>query len=343
LRQNQKELAGYAHHPFYDEAQSQTFLATRDGQVVGRVAAIINHAYNRFQNEHRGIFGFFESIDDQEVATSLLDAARAWLAERGYRQVRGPANPSPNYEWGLLVDGFHRPATFMMTYNPPYYARLIEGCGFEKVQDLYAYLGRTEMLATLDKKLDDISVQAKERFNVQIRHLNSRRFRREVEMFLDVYNRSASGIWGFVPLSQREIHHMSGILRYLIVPELAMVAEVDGAPIGAVFGLPDYNPRIKAIDGRLFPFGFFRLIGRKHELRRMRALSTNVVPEYQMWGVALVLLRGLIPKILESGIEEVEFSWVAESNKLSRQSLERGGAILEKTYRVYDHAASDGA
>lgn len=343
LRQNQKELVGFARHPFYDQAEAQTFLAARDGKVVGRIAAIVNHAYNRFQNEHRGFFGFFECVDDQEVAAALLDAARGWLAERGYHQVRGPANPSQNYEWGLLIEGFHRPATFLMPYNPAYYGRLIEQCGFRKAQDLYSFVGRSEMLDSLDAKLTFISEEAQRRFNVRVRPMNPRRFRDEVRMFLDIYNRSAAGIWGFVPLSQREIDHMSSALRFLLVPELSLVAEVDGQPVGVVFCMPDYNPRIKQIDGRLLPFGFLRLVSRKQDFVRMRLISTNVIPEFQRWGLALVLLRGLLPKFLSSGMSEAEFSWVAESNKLSRGSLERGGALLEKVHRVYDYDAAAGS
>jgi hypothetical protein len=114
------------------------------------------------------------------------------------------------------------------------------------------------------------------------------------------------------------------------------VAEIDGKPIGAVFALPDYNPRIKAIDGRLFPFGFFTLLSKRRRFKRMRVLSANVIPEWQRWGVGLVLMRGLLPRIFGSGIEEVEFSWVLESNHLSRATLEKAGAEREKTYRLYD-------
>jgi hypothetical protein len=125
----------------------------------------------------------------------------------------------------------------------------------------------------------------------------------------------------------------------LIIPELAIIAEIDGKPVGAVFGLPDYNPRIKKIDGRLFPFGFLTLLSRK-PFKRFRAISTTVVPEYQMWGVGITLLAGLIPAVKATGLQEAEFSWVAESNHLSRSSLERGGAILEKTHRMYDYPSA---
>jgi GNAT superfamily N-acetyltransferase len=336
LLADHKRLLGFRHHPFYDDGAIRTFVAYRDGEVCGRVAAIVNHGHNRRAGEKRGFFGFFESIDDQNVASGLFDAAAAWLRQQGMTAIRGPANPSLNYECGLLVEGFHSPPTFMMTYNPPYYGKLVEGWGFQKAQDLLAFWGHIDMISGLDRKLWFIANEAKERFHVKLRTMDRSRFRQEVEMFLRVYNSSMEGTWGFAPLSPGEIKVLAAGLKHLIAPELALVAEVDGEPIGACLGLLDYNPRVKAIGGRLFPFGFIKLIRNKHELKKMRVISINVVPEYQRWGLGVVLLGGLIPPIQKWGMHEAEFSWVLESNTLSRGSLEKGGAKLDKTYRLYD-------
>ncbi len=348
LRGNQAELVGYAtnwfdqpkSHPFYQAADVQTFLALRDDRPCGRIAAIVNEAYNRANDDPRGFFGFFESIDDQQVANGLLDAAYQWVQERGFDVMRGPCNPSVNYEWGLLVEGFDTPPFFMMTYNPPYYSRLLEDYGLRKSQDMYAFWGHVDMLTSLDKKLAFISEAARERFHVDVRPLDKRRFRADVEIFLDIFNQSMTGSWGFVPISKEEGRVIAASLRRLIVPELTAFAEVDGKPVGAVFGLLDYNTRIKAIDGRLFPFGFIKLLSNRRAIKRMRLLSTNVLPAYQRWGVALVMLGALVPQALAWGIEEAEFSWVLESNTLSRGSLERGGAKRTKTYRIYDYSAA---
>lgn len=341
LRQNQWELLNFKPHPFYEQAEIQTFLALRDGQPCGRVAAIINHVHNQRFREKRGIFGFFESVDDPRVAAALFDAARQWWRERGMTAVRGPINPSLNYECGLLIDGFDSPPTFMMTYNPPFYPRLIEACGFQKCQDMYAFWGHVNMLQQLDKKLQFIIDEAKRRFNVRLRNLDRSRFEEDVRMFLDIYNRSLVGTWGFTPLSEAEIAHASAGLRHLIVPELTAAAEVDGKMVAAVFGLLDYNPRIKKIDGRLFPFGFFRLLWNKRAIPRVRLVSTNVVPEYQKWGLGLVLMNKLLPDALAFGLQEAEFSWVLESNHLSKATLERGGAKLVKSWRIYDGVIGD--
>jgi hypothetical protein len=175
----------------------------------------------------------------------------------------------------------------------------------------------------------------KERFDINVRTVNKRQFREDINLYLDIYNRSMTGMWGFAPLTEAEIDRMSAELKMLILPDLALIIEVDGKPAGAVLGVPDYNPRIKKIDGRIFPFGWMTLLSRK-PFKRFRAIATTVLPEYQMWGVSLVLLAGLVPKVLKAGLHEAEFSWVAESNHLSRSSLERGGANYEKTHRMYD-------
>lgn len=338
LRGNQQELLGYRRHPFHDIAEVQTFLAWRGDRVCGRIAAIVNREHNRIYGEQRGFFGFFESVCDQSVANALFDAARAWLAERNIAALRGPVNPSLNYECGLLVEGFDSSPTFMMTYNPPCYAELIETYGFVKAHDLLAYAGRREQLPAVDQRLRPLAEQAQSFCNAIVRPLSRRRFMRDVEMFLDLYNRSLSHTWGFVPLTPQELRKLAVSLKYLIVPELAFIAEVEGRAVGAIIGLPDYNPRIKQINGRLLPFGFLRLLSRKKDLRRVRVLSINVVPEFQRWGLGLVLMRALVPKGLEMGIQEAEFSWISEANRLPIMGLEKAGVTVAKRYRLYDLA-----
>ncbi len=336
LRQNQREMVGYVKHPFYAENECQTFLATRGGEVCGRIAAILNHAHNRHHNEQRGFFGFFETVDDLQVAGALLDAVRQWFAERDIHLLRGPVNPSMNYECALLVEGFDSPPMFMMTYNPDYYGRLIEASGLEKSQDLYAYWGHVDMLGSINEKLGYIGAECSERFGITTRELDDSRFAEEVNMYLSLYNRSMDGSWGFVPLTDGEIRHFAGALRRLIVPQLTSIAEIDGKIVAVSFCMPDYNARIKEIDGRLFPFGFIKLLRNRKAIKRMRMIATTVVPEYQKWGVGLVVMQGLLPKVFDWGIEECEFSWVLESNRLSRGGLEKGGAKRTKTYRIYD-------
>ena len=336
LLMSHRELLNYKHHPFYDNAEIQTFLAFRGGTVVGRIAAIIDHGHNQHHNEKRGMFGFYECIDDQQVANRLFDAARDWHAEREIHLLRGPMNPAMNHECSLLIDGFDMPPTFMMTYNKPYYARLIENYGFQKSQDLFAFWGHVSMLDEMDPKILNVANEAIRRFNITVRRIDKKHFQRDVESFFHVYNRALPGTWGFVPLTEAELKHMASGLKQLVVPEMTAMAEVDGKPVGCAFGLLDYNPIIKKINGRLFPFGFLHLLQGRKSLKKVRLISTNVVMEYQRWGLGLVLLNRIVPDAKNWGIEEGEFSWVLESNHLSRATLERAGAKLQKTYRIYD-------
>jgi len=337
IRLDEKELLGFAgRHPFLDQNRVQTFLARRDGQVCGRIAAILNRVHNEFRHERRGFFGFFECVDDQEVANGLLAAARQWLADQDIHCLRGPANPGVNYVWGTLVEGFDSPPTFMMAYNPPYYPRLLEGYGLHKAQDLYAYWGDVEMLPAVIAKYGPVTDQIAARFQIRVRELDTKHFQQDIRAFLYIYNRSMVNHWGFSPMSGEELDAMAHVLRYLLIPELVVGAEIDGRLVGIILALPDYNPRIKQIDGRLLPFGFLRLLWNKRNLKRIRILAANVLPECQLMGVAVVLLKAIAPKALQYGVQEAEFSWVAESNSLSRGSLEKGGAKRVKTYRVYD-------
>lgn len=339
--QTRRELVGFKPHPFYLDADRQVFLARRDGRPVGRVVAIVNHAHNRRYEEKRGFFGFFECEDDTDVSRALFDAACQWLRQQGMTDVRGPVHPSLNYECGLLVDGFDSPPTFLIPYHRPYYARLVEDYGFVKSQDLFSYEAHVDILEDLDPKLQFVIDEATRRFKVSCRPIERKQFARDVRSFLEIYNLSLQQTWGYVPMSEAEIDHQAAGLKYLIVPELTSLAEIDGKPVGAGFGLLDYNQIIRRIDGRLFPFGWVQLLWGKRKIDRLRLISANVLPEYQKWGLGLVTLARIVPDAITFGIEIGEFSWVLESNSLSRGTIERGGARRTKVHRIYDRSLAE--
>jgi hypothetical protein len=341
LWQVRRELVGFKHHPFYDDADRQALLVRRGDKVVGRVLAIINHGHNRRYDEQRGFFGFFECLDDIEASNELLATALRWFRDQGMTDVRGPVNPSLNYDCGLLIDGFDSSPTFLIPYNRDYYERLIAASGFEKVQDLFSYEAHIDILDDLDPKLLFVINEATKRFNVKCRPIDRSRFKQDVRTFLEIYNLSLQQTWGYVPMSEAEIDHQVKGLKHLIVPELTSIAEIDGRPVGAGFGLLDFNPVIKQIDGRLFPLGWLKLLMAKRKIDRLRLISTNVIPEYQKWGLGLVTLAQILPSAIAHGIQVGEFSWVLESNSLSRGTIERGGATRTKVHRIYDRSLTD--
>lgn len=340
LKSFEKELLNYAHHPFYDNAEIQTFLATRDGKTVGRIAAIVDHLHNKAFNEKRGMFGFFECIDDELVAAELFKAAFEWLRSKGMDCVRGPNSPSLNQQYaGCLIDAFDKPPTFMMPYNKPYYAKLIESQGFTKAQDLLAYYGEVGMLNNLNPKLQLVVDEIHRRFpNIVLRRVNTKHIKQDLDTFVRLYNEGLRGVWGFVPMSDGEAKAVADSLKYLIIPELTTVIELDGKPVAICFAMLDFNPMIKKIKGRLFPFGIFHLLFRKRSIKKCRIIGAYVAPEYQRWGLGVLLMSRMLPDCLKWGMKEVEFSYVVESNKMSRGALDRGGAKLEKTYRMWDRA-----
>ncbi len=336
-----KEMVGFKHHPFYDDADRQAFLARRGGKAVGRVLAIVNHAHNRRYQEKRGFFGFFECQDDLEASGALFEAAFAWLKDQGMTDVRGPVNPSLNYDCGLLIEGFDSPPTFMIPYNCDYYERLVEAAGFQKSQDLFSYEAHRSMLENLDPKLLFVIEEASKRFKVTCRPIDRSNFDEDVRTFLKIYNISLEQTWGYVPLSDAEVDHQGKALRWLIVPELTSIAEIDGRPVGVGFGLLDFNQIIKKTGGRLLPWGWLKLLTGKRSIDRLRIISANVIPEYQKWGLGLVTLGQVVPPAVDFGINIGEFSWVLESNLLSRGTIERGGATRSKVHRIYDLPLGD--
>ncbi|MEQ8837753.1 MAG: GNAT family N-acetyltransferase, partial [Lacipirellulaceae bacterium] len=267
--------------------------------------------------------------------------ARPTYAQQANQKTPGPINPSLNYEVGLLIDGFHEPPWFMMTYNKPYYQRLIEDYGFRKSQDLAAFWGHVDMLEEVSKKLHSLGHSVIDRFELKLRRMNVKNFKEEINTFLDIYNKSLVSTWGFVPMSDAEVRKQAAGMRQMIIPELTTVAEVEGKPIGTMFGLLDYNPRIKEMDGKLFPFGFLKLLTNRKALKKVRLISTNVLPEYQSWGVGIALVSRLVPDALAWGLEQAEFSWVLESNHLSYRTLAKSGAKISKKYRIFDYGPPD--
>jgi len=336
-----KDWAG-KRHAFYAHAEAITFIAERGGIVVGRIAVLVNHIHNEKYRDRLAFFGFFECIDDVAVARALFDAGQAWLAAKGMTACRGPVNPSLNYTCGLLVEGFTSPPVFLMTYNPPYYSKLIEACGFVKSQDLYAYEMDVCLLAKLVDRYKPAINSALEGRGLTIRPFDPSRFKEEIRTYLDIYNSSLDGTWGFTPLqvasraSNSEVSRIASDLKHIIAPEFAAFAMVNGQAVGAVLALLDYNQIIRKLNGRLLPFGLIRLMLGRSRINVARAMAMTMVPGYQQSGLALMLMDHLVEAAKPWGLKSWEFSWVLESNKSSRGTLERLGTKRAKTYRLYD-------
>ena len=328
----------YSKHPFHKTADMAKWTASKNGETVGRIVAIVNHVYNKVHSEKKGFFGFFESINDKSVAATLLQTAQRWLIRKGMNTITGPFNPSINYESGLLVEGFDDFPQLMMTYNPPYYADLLESQGFLKIKDFYAY----KMLFPFEYPdvIRKIAERAVKKSDITVRRLNKRRWKNEVADIRDIYNSSWEQNWGFVPMDTNEFDCMAKDMKSIIEENLVWVLEKKGQMIGFMLVLPDYNQVFKKIpSGRLFPFGFFKILTGKKYIDRIRVLAMGVKEEYRNAGLdTLLYIKALDGAREMGGLKEAEIGWVLDDNVKMNSIIERTSAKRCKTYRIYEKA-----
>lgn len=333
LRRDVNELIDPSRHPFHQHATVELFLARRAGEVVGRIAAIQNDLHLAMHGDKTGFFGLFETIDDERVARALFDAAGGWLSLRGLETMRGPASFSLNEEAGLLVSGFDGPPVVMMTYNPPWYANLLESYGFSKAKDLLAYFlpysRPVERLARIAGKL-------KSRYNVTLRSLDRKHFWREVALVRKVYNEAWEMNWGHIPMTEAELDYMAKQLKPVVEPKLVVFAEVDGELAGFGLALPDFNVALKRMNGSLFPLGWAKALWYSRRIRVTRVITLGVLERFRRTGVGELIQLELMINAEKLGITGAEFSWILEDNLLMRSAIEKMGATAYRTYRLYD-------
>jgi GNAT superfamily N-acetyltransferase len=342
LKASVRELLDVNRHPFYAggrEAEMELFLAWDGPDVVGRVAAILNHSHNRVHDEQVVFFGFFEAIDRPDVARDLLGAVEKWAAERGATAVRGPMNPSTNYECGLLIEGFGRPPALMMTYNPKSYPRLIEGSGYTKVKDLHAYISPVHGASL--KRLQRLADRTRDRNpTLSTRGADLANFEREVNLFQEIYNSAWEKNWGFVPLSDTEITWLAKELKPLVQADLLRFALDDGQPVGFLLVMPDWNPVLADLDGSPWrhPFKTLHhvLKSKPETMEGIRLFTLGVKAEHRKRGIEGILIGEGLQKSLEIGYKWCEYSWILEDNEVTKRTVRLMDGELYKIYRIYE-------
>ena len=335
LLMEQKVLLDKKKNPFFKAADAEYFLAYKNDEIVGRIAAVKNDIHLKYHNDESGQFGFFESIDDQEVANALFDVAKSWIKEKGLKYMRGPANPSSNDIYGMLIDGFDDSPRLLMPYNPEYYIKLCENYGMRKGKDLYAWKIVNERLME-SEKLRRGQELVRKRYNLKISQLDMKKFAKELEKFKYVYNKAWAPNWGFVPMTGEQIDAMAKDMRPLAEPSLVLFGEIEGNLVGAALVMLDYNFIFKQMDGRLFPFNFIKLFTQKKKIKWARILTLGIIPEYQKKGLDTIFYWEIVNRAAEIGIRLGEASWVLEDNDMMNRGLELMNAQRYKTYRIWE-------
>ena len=330
-------------HPFYKHGDAALFLARSGDEIVGRIMASDDPNYNALHQSNVGCFGMFESIDDAAVATALFTRAAAWLRARGRTEIMGPIDYSTNYVCGLLIRGFQHPPMVLTAHNPPYYEPLIEQAGFAKAMDLFAWWFADP--ARAEKRLRRLASGLKDRQLPTIRPVNLKRLRDESRCLRELYNEAWQNNWGYVPFTPEEFDHMTQELKPIVIPDLALIAEVDGQPAGFILCVPDINDALRHANGRLttfgIPIGLAKLLYHKARLKRMRLIALGIVPKYRRHGVAeMLVLRMIENGMLQRGYFG-ECSLTLENNHMINRFMQAIGADPYKTYRIYSQPISE--
>ena len=341
LLSSARRLLDPSRNPFFEHGRMRLFLAWRGKRPVGRIAAIINDLHNTYHDERTGFWGFFETEPDQAVASALLERVAEELCDSGMARTLGPFNPSVNSECGLLVEGFERPPSLMMPYNPPSYPQLVEAAGHRPHKDLLAYYLDCQMLTENPEKMARMErierMVLRRHPELTIRTLEMERYEDEVLALAELFNEARRENWGFVPVTRAEALAMAREMKAIVEPTCAIFAEVEGRLVGCVMGLPDIGPLLRKANGRLFPFGWVHLVGWRRRIHEMRIFGAGVLPQYRHLGIIPILFLNYVRNATSIGYDTGELSWVAEDNLRSVRTLEAAfGPRLYKRYRIYE-------
>ncbi|NOY10009.1 MAG: hypothetical protein GXP33_14350 [Spirochaetes bacterium] len=319
---------------FFEHGSARLFLALRDGKPVGRISAHINHMHDEIYNDGKGFFGFFECENDQETADILFKSAEEYLTAEKRKSVEGPMSFGIYDEIGLLIDGFDTDPYVLNVHNPAYYRTLVENAGYRKSVDWYAYRGAT------NQKVDDRMYRLKGRVMKQpgltIRKINPKEnFDRDAAIIKHIFGKAWDKNWGHVPLTDSEFNRIAKELTTLVVPDLSFIAEIDGRAIGFALSIYDANVAVKKINGRLFPFGFIKLLLNLKKTDRFRHILMGILEEYRYRGIEIAFYVNIAEQAYKLGFSEIEMSLIVENNDSMRNSLKHLPVEIYKTYRIY--------
>jgi GNAT superfamily N-acetyltransferase len=323
-------------HPFFHHSEADYFLAYMDNKIVGRIAAIKNNNYIDYTGDQAGSFGFFDVIQDYELAKALFDRVVEWLKERGLTKILGPHNFSTNETCGVLIEGFDSPPTVMMPYNKPYYSEFLDRYGFEKEMDLLSYKILTK---DVPQKLLNMVPKILERFNskgITIRKPNMKRFDQEVNTIIKIYNAAWEKNWGFVPMTDEEFKHAAKDMKRILDPDFLLIAEHQGQPIGFSLSIPDMNVPLKHLkNGRLLPFGIFKLLHYKKNIDRVRVVTLGIVEGYRKMGIDAYFYAKAFEEAKKKKMLFGEASWILENNEIMNKALKNINGHVYKKHRLY--------
>jgi len=316
--------------PFNHIGEKQLYLAYRGDRIVARLSVHRNFAYNEHYKTNQGFFGFFEAFDDQEAVSALFAEGEKWLKERGCTSAMGPMNFAVYDEIGLLVDSFDTDPIILCTYNPPYYLKLLEGAGFKKEVDWYAFLKDVQ----IPNFMRLINNRVMKQQGIVVREVRRKDIEKEAAAVKHIFNEAWSENWGNVPFTEEQWQHLVKDLKMILKERLALITEINGVPIGFSISLPDANQAVKKANGRLLPFGLFKILWGMRKIKRVRTTIMGVLKEYRNKGYEIAMIYKTMENGIADGFVESDCSLIVETNTPMITVLEKIGCVRYKTWRV---------
>jgi GNAT superfamily N-acetyltransferase len=323
---------------FFTHGEAEYFLALRDGDVVGRISAHVNHAFNEHRGASWGWFGFLELDDDQQVADALLDVAEEWLRERGCEVMVGPADFAMNNECGILVEGYELRPFVLQPWQPPYYQALVENAGLTKAMDLLMWNLEVTDLGRVQPAIVELAEKVESEHGIRVRPMRRLRLRKELDAFAEVYNAAWAENWDFVPYGKRDLDALAQELQLVFDKHWFFVAEkVDtGEVVGMAITVPDINQVLAKMNGRVLPFGWWHFLRKARIMTRVRVGFLGVKPEHQHTGVAAKLYLEHFNAAATTPQTGGEMGWILETNTAMNRAMEGMGGRIVKRYRMYE-------
>ncbi len=314
----------------------QSFLMAFDGETpVGRLLAGIDFRVNQRLGERRGYISLFECIDSQEAADALFDAAKKFLKLNGITSVIGPSPAMfDDFGAGLLLEGFDTPTAYLSPYNPPYYAKLFDNAGFTPYRDNFAY---DLPLDTMENtRYESVLHLAGKRFGYRVQSVDLRSdLKQKSRALARVIAESTPPEWEVIPPTSETLYRELKNIRRVLWPDFSLMAYAGDRPIGLLLIIPDCNPILKGLKGRVFPVGTFRMLFWRSYIRAVRTVMLYVVPEYQNKGVEAVMIQQALDAVRRNNLRQAEASMIHDKNLKMRLAVEKLGGSIKRVYREY--------
>ena len=323
---------------YFSHGEAEYFLARRDGRVVGRISAQVNHAFNEYQKKNWGWFGFLEFEDDQEVLDGLLAAAQAWLADRGKERMVGPASFAMNDESGVLIEGYDLRPMIVQPWNPPYYKDRMEQAGMAKAMDLLMWNLEVSDRAKVLPVIFELAEKVESEHGIRVRPMRRRQLRKDMDSFAEVYNSAWSKNWDFVPYSKKDLDAYAQEIQLVFDKHWCFIAEKmdTGEVVGMAMTFPDINQVLARMKGRLLPLGWWHFLNKGRITDRVRVGFLGVKPEHQHTGVAAKLYVEHFNAAAVRRQTGGEMGWILETNTAMNRGMEAMGGRIVKRYRIFE-------